>query len=79
MATIDPRLADATILVLAAKRCQARQQAPDWRQAEGISALLEVARRLPRREPGEDLDGGGSMARLLEQARQWQKEHADGA
>ena len=46
MANIDPRLADATILALAAKRCQARQQAPDWLCSVGLSSLLAAARAL---------------------------------
>ena len=70
----DPRLADMTLLVLAARRCQARTQGPDWRQAEGLAALLAAARSLPQRGPWElpDLEAAGSMGRLLAEARQWE-------
>ena len=81
MASVDPRLADMTVLVLAAKRCQAARHAPDWQSTVGLSALLEAARALPQRAPWDlpsALDGGG-LAGLLEEARQWEKDHADGA
>jgi hypothetical protein len=77
----DPRLADLTVLLLAAKRCQARQQVPSWQHAEGISSLLAAAKALPQRGPWElpDLEAAGSMGRLLAEARQWEKEHPHGA
>ena len=71
-----------TLLVLAARRCQARQQAPDWRTCEGISSLLAAARSLPRRDDPwalPDLAQAGSMGKLLAEARQWEKEHRHGA
>jgi hypothetical protein len=77
VATFDPRLADPILLALAAKRCQARQQTPDWRHTEGLAALLEAARHLPQREPFalegvyEDAPGFGG---LLWQARQQTQE-----
>jgi hypothetical protein len=74
--SLDPRLADMTVLVLAAKRRLATRQAPDWRTSVGMSSLLEAARSLPRREPFalpsvEDCDG---LARLLAEARQWEED-----
>ena len=76
----DPRLADMTVLILAAKRLAARQQVPDWRSAEGMHALLEAARYLPRRGPWDlpDLDDRSGLSGLLHQARQWQKGGCDG-
>jgi hypothetical protein len=70
--SVDARLADLTVLVLAAKRCQARQQVPDWRASEGLASLLDVARRLPQREPFAlpDLEECTGMERLLAEARQ---------
>ena len=44
--SVDPRLADMTLLVLAAKRRQAKRQAPDWRASEGLHALLQAAKLL---------------------------------
>jgi hypothetical protein len=50
---VDPRLRDVQLLTLAAYRIQQRRHrhVPDWRTTEGLSALLEAARHLPRREP----------------------------
>ena len=78
--SVDYRLADMTLLVLAAKRRLATRQAPDWRQSEGISALLAAAKALPRGRTWAvpDLDGSG-MAQLLAEARAWQQEHDHGA
>jgi hypothetical protein len=78
---VDPRLADPILLVLAAKRRQATRHVPDWRTTEGLSSLLAAARSLPTREPFalpsvEDCTG---LARLLAEARQWEKEHPHGA
>jgi hypothetical protein len=76
VATLDPRLADPILLALAAKRRQARQQTPDWQHTVGLAALLEEAKQLPQRAPGdlegvyEDAPGFGG---LLWQARQWQQ------
>jgi hypothetical protein len=80
VASIDHRLADPILLALAAKRCQARQQLPDWRQTEGLSALLDAAKHLPKREPFAlpDLEECTGMARLLAEARRWEKEHPRG-
>jgi hypothetical protein len=79
----DPRLTNTSLLALAAYRLQQRRQhqIPDWRYTEGISALLEAARHLPTREPCalpavEECTG---MARLLKEAREWQKEDDRGA
>jgi hypothetical protein len=77
----DVRLTNPLLLALAAKRCQARQQTPDWRQSEGISALLAAARSLPKREPFslpavEECTG---LARLLAEARTWQQGGEHGA
>jgi hypothetical protein len=67
----DPRLADMTLLVLAAKRRLATRQAPHWSTTEGISQLLEAARHLPTREPCAlpDLEDCTGLARLLAEAR----------
>jgi hypothetical protein len=84
--TIDPRLANAALLTLAAYRVQqrrqvARTQPPNWQQTTGISALLEAARALPRRDPWAmpDLEPRDGLARLLAEARAWQKEERHGA
>jgi hypothetical protein len=76
---IDPRLRDVQLLTLAAYRLQQRrqQQVPDWRQAEGLAALLDAARHLPRREPFDlpAVEECTGMARLLAEARQWEANH----
>ena len=79
--SVDARLADMTVLVLAAKRCQAARQAPDWRQTEGLSALLAAARSLPQRDPWSlpSVEDGGGLAQLLAEARQWDQEQRHGA
>jgi hypothetical protein len=81
--TSDPRLQSVPLLALAAYRVQQRRQrqVPDWRYTEGISALLEAAKALPQRGPWElpDLEECSGMARLLAEARQWEKEHPRGA
>jgi hypothetical protein len=79
----DPRLTNTALLTLAAYRLQQRRQhaVPDWRYTEGISSLLEAARRLPRREPWDlpSVEDGGGLAKLLKEARAWEKEHPHGA
>jgi hypothetical protein len=79
---VDPRLRDVQLLVLAAYRLQQRRQhqAPRWQDTEGLCALLEASRRLPHREPFAlpDLDECTGMAKLLKEARQWEKEHPHG-
>jgi hypothetical protein len=60
-----------TVLVLAAKRRQAKRQVPDWRTTEGLAALLQAARSLPTRAPFalpslEECDG---LEKLLAEAR----------
>lgn len=71
----DPRLANATLLALAARRLQHRQaQPPDWEQGHGLAALLESARRLPRVDPWDlpgIYEGAPGLAGLLWAARQW--------
>jgi hypothetical protein len=82
--SVDPRLQNVQLLALAAFRIQQRQQraVPDWQHTVGLAALLEAAKQLPPREPGdlegvyEDAPGFGG---LLWQARQWQQEDAHGA
>ena len=85
MAT-DPRLQDVQLLAVAAYRVHqrreaARKQPPDWRFSVGISTLLEAARALPRRDPWTmpTVEDGGGLARLLQEARQWQEERDHGA
>jgi hypothetical protein len=75
----DPRLADMTLLVLAARRCQARTQLPDWRSTEGISSLLAAAKALPQRGPWEmpSVDDTSGLAGLLKEARAWQRKEVD--
>jgi hypothetical protein len=72
VAMIDHRLADMTLLLLAAKRRQAKRAVPDWRTCEGLSALLEAARRLPPRDPCDvpTLDTTTGLGKLLAEARQ---------
>jgi hypothetical protein len=67
----DPRLADMTLLVLAARRCQARHQVPDWRTTEGLAALLQAARSLPTRAPFAlpSLEECYGLEKLLAEAR----------
>lgn len=49
------------------------REVPDWRSTTGLSALLTSARKLPPRDPWAmpDLEGGGSMATLLAEARRF--------
>jgi hypothetical protein len=81
MASVDPRLADLTVLVLAAKRRLAARHVPDWQQTEGLSALLAAARALPQRDPWAlpDLEESSGLARLVKEARQWHEEGRHGA
>jgi hypothetical protein len=67
---LDPRLANETLLILAAKRRQATRQAEAWEHTEGLFALLQAAKRLPQREPWEldDIADSG-LGRLLKEAR----------
>jgi hypothetical protein len=67
----DPRLADVTLLALAAKRRLATRQVDAWQHTEGLAALLEAAKRLPPRDPvaDEDLPTTG-IGGLLREARQ---------
>jgi hypothetical protein len=79
MARLDPRLANPTLLALAAQRVLARQEQPPppphWSQTEGLSALLAAAKHLPKPEPFSlpAVDECTGLARLLAEARQWQK------
>lgn len=73
----DPRLQNTQLLTLAAMRLRERlKQAPAWERTVGLCALLEAAKALPRRDPWDlpDLDPRDGLARLLIEARQWQKE-----
>jgi hypothetical protein len=70
----DPRLTNVQLLTLAAFRLQQRRQhhVPDWRQSEGLSALLDAARSLPRRDDPWDLSGVDTtcgLGKLLAEAR----------
>jgi hypothetical protein len=77
---VDPRLADVTLLALAAKRRLAMRPAA-WEQTEGLCTLLEAARHLPKRGPWAmpDLESDTGMGKLLREARQGQEEHRHGA
>jgi hypothetical protein len=79
--SVDPRLADMTLLVLAARRRLALRQVPDWRTSVGLSSLLAAAKALPQRSPWAlpALEECSGMTRLLAEARQWQEEHPHGA
>jgi hypothetical protein len=68
---LDPRLADVTLLVLAAKRRRATRPPVDWRHTEGLFALLQAARALPPPGPWAlpDLDDETGMGKLLREAR----------
>ena len=79
MAT-DPRLLDTTLLTLAALRARRRQQVPDWPSTVGLSALLDAARSLPRRDPWavDTLDTTSGLGKLLAEARQAQQERDGG-
>ena len=80
--SIDSRLANPTILLLAAFRLRERRQnqAPDWRSTVGLSSLLAAANALPPRDPWSlpDLDPRDGLGRLLAEARQWQQEGGHG-
>jgi hypothetical protein len=69
--SVDPRLAHPVLLALAAKRVQARRQAPDWRTTTGLASLLEAARALPTREPFAlpSIEECTGLERLLAEAR----------
>jgi hypothetical protein len=79
----DPRLADATLLLLAGRRLQhrlAQPTFPDWQETEGLCAILDYARRLPPCDP-EAFEAGiyagaPGLAGLLWEARQWQEREA---
>ena len=78
----DPRLLSVELLTLAAFSLHQRRQraVPNWRTCEGLHALLEAARALPRRDPWslpsvEDVSG---LAGLLREARAWHKEDGHG-
>jgi hypothetical protein len=70
---LDARLQNTALLTLAAYRLQQRRQrqVPDWRYTEGISALLEAARSLPKREPFAlpSVEECTGLERLLAEAR----------
>ena len=73
--TIDPRLAHTPLLVLAAMWASQRRQASDWRQTEGLAALLAAARR-PERSPWQ-LPISKAVAAwhvCSRKLRQWQEE-----
>ena len=77
----DPRLQNTALLTLAAWRIQQRHQAartapPDWRYSEGLAALLEAARHLPRREPWAlpSMEDDSGLAGLLREARARQQD-----
>jgi hypothetical protein len=75
--SVDPRLADMTLLALAAKRRLATRQRPDWRSSVGLASLLAAAKALPRRDDPwamPDLEPRDGLARLLEEARQWEED-----
>ena len=78
--SVDPRLENVQLLTLAAYRLRQRRLTPqpaDWRNTQGLAALLDAARHLPRREPFDlpDLEECTGMARLLTEARQWEAHH----
>jgi hypothetical protein len=74
----DPRLADPTLLMLAAwNLTHGSPPLPPWPETEGLSALLAHARRLPQRDPWalEDLEPSDTgLGKLLQEARQWSRE-----
>jgi hypothetical protein len=69
--SLDPRLADPVLLVLAAKRRLATRQAPHWSTTEGLAALLQAARSLPTREPFAlpSVEECSGLEKLLAEAR----------
>ena len=71
--TLDPRLAQVPLLVLAAMRARQRRQIDDWRHTEGLAALLQTANALRPRDPWAlpALEECRGLARLLAEARQW--------
>jgi hypothetical protein len=79
---LDPRLANETLLRLAAFRLQngPRPLLPSWQETDGLAALLAYASRLPPCAP-EDVPGvredAPGLGGLLWAARQWQQEHGD--
>ena len=71
----DPRFSRYTVLLLAAKRVWRRHRTA-WERTEGLAALLEAARSLPKRDPWDlpDLDTTSGLGKMLAEARAWQKE-----
>ena len=75
----DPRLANLTVLVLAAKRRQAARHVLGWERTEGLAALL-AAKPLPTRDdpddpwPMHDGDMGTGLGKMLAEARARQPE-----
>jgi hypothetical protein len=79
---LDPRLGNNLLLMLAAKRAQAKHQtdaATAWEHGAGLASLLEAARHLPPRELWDlpDLERRGSLGKLLAEARALLKEGTD--
>jgi hypothetical protein len=71
----DPRLSDALLLMIAGLRVQHRLSQPpplDWEAVEGLSQLLDYARRLPQRDPWDvdSLEASGPFGPLLREARE---------
>jgi hypothetical protein len=77
---LDPRLANLALLRLAAFRLQhGPPPPPDWEQLEGLSAILDYAKRLPPRDPW-DTDGVAEtgMGKLLREAKAWVQAEREG-
>jgi hypothetical protein len=69
------------LLVLAAQRLRHRQAQPplpDWDKTEGLSAILDYARRLPACDPADLEAGTGPFATLLREARQQRAQEGQG-
>jgi hypothetical protein len=57
------------------RRVEAQEPGTRWEHTVGISALLEAARHLPKREPWDlpTVDETTGMGKLLAEARAWGK------
>jgi hypothetical protein len=62
-------------------RVEAQEPETAWQHTAGLSALLAHAASLPRRGPWDMPDLGeepSGLAKLLQEARQWQQEREGG-
>ena len=64
------------------ERAEAYEPETGWQHTEGLSALLAAAKALPQRDPWDMPsveDDRSGLAKLLQEARQWEETHGGGA